>query len=64
MNWGICLTLDNYEIKQKNKQRRQENLICPRKENRQTTINNKILKLKFYTEHVKMKCFNLHKEKR
>lgn len=26
--------------------------------------NNKILKLKFYKEHVKIKCFNLHKEKR
>lgn len=36
MNWGICLTLDNYEMKQENKQGRKENLVCPRQEKTQT----------------------------
>jgi len=62
MNWGICLTLDNYEIKQKNTQRRKENLIVQGK--KIDNGNNEIFKLNFYTEHVKSKCFNLHKEKR
>lgn len=32
VSWGIRLTPDNCESKQKNKQRKTENLICPNQE--------------------------------